>query len=953
MEQIYVALDLEMTGLEAEEDEIIEIGAVKFQGATVLATYSQLINPRGALPLNITRITGITREELEQAPRFEEVAPDFVRFIENYPIVGHYVENDLALLQAHGVSIPQPIYDTFHLATLLLPNLPTYKLTALAKFMNIPHQEAHRALNDAEATRQVFSTLLKKLDALSLAELIGINRVMRHTSWSIGRLFAERERERLHEGLGGGTTATPGSIASLFSLPTSARTCPELVPLKPTGDARPLDLTVITKFFSPQGAMGTMFPGYEQRSQQIEMACSVATAFNEGQTLVVEAGTGIGKSMAYLVPAVMFAVQRGERVVISTNTINLQDQLFYKDIPDLQSIMQRAQLPPFTAALLKGRSHYLCLYRYEALASEQSLTPEEAQLLLKVYFWLPTTTSGDGATEIAMTGSERQAWNRLNVPADACTGPHCKFYTECFFFKARRWAETTHLLIVNHALLLADLNLQRSVLPPYDHVIIDEAHNLESVATEQFSFTIDQAALLRFLDSLGDLEQGNIGSVRLEPALFRATARDEGTPGYDPIQQAVDTIRTVLGHTRRAAMESFRSLEEFLLLEMADQQQAYAVEHLYDIRYRITPQVRKKPKWTTVEQAWSNLEPLLRDIGNQLGTIEALMVTEGRKTDDPSYEEKLLRIQSLRRFATDVRISMGYVIQGHEEHVVWLSLDQNTGLLSVHAAPINVESFLRPQLFEQKRTCILASATLSIDGTFDFVCNRLGILQPQTLHFDSPYDYERQALIYIPNDIPEPSQRGYQEEVEAILVQIGIASGGRTLVLFTANSMLKKTIAGIQGPLEAAEILVLGQGVDGSRRTLLERFRDEPRTMLLGTSSFWEGVDISGEALSVLVITRLPFHVPTDPVFAARSEQFANPFLDYAVPLGILRFKQGFGRLIRSKEDRGVAVVLDRRLLSKKYGRLFLQSLPPARVREGPSRLIPHVISRFLAGQPV
>jgi Rad3-related DNA helicase len=315
----------------------------------------------------------------------------------------------------------------------------------------------------------------------------------------------------------------------------------------------------------------------------------------------------------------------------------------------------------------------------------------------------------------------------------------------------------------------------------------------------------------------------------------------------------------------------------------------------------------------------------------------------------PDYDALLLRVQSLRRYATEVRINTGHIIfGGNEELITWLNHDRQRDVLSLHAAPLSVAELLQANLFSQKATVVLASATLAVDGSFDYVKERIGLPEPEELLLDSPFDYQKQALVYIPQDIPEPNQRGYQQALEAALIALCTATGGRALVLFTATNALRQTYRAIQEPLEDQGIAVLGQGIDGSRRTLLERFKEFPRTVLLGTTSFWEGVDVVGEALSVLVIAKLPFSVPTDPVFAARSEQFADPFHEYAVPQAILRFKQGFGRLIRSREDRGVVAVLDKRLLTKKYGQAFLNSLPHTLVRSGPVAQLPLLAARFL-----
>jgi DNA polymerase-3 subunit epsilon/ATP-dependent DNA helicase DinG len=983
MERTFVAIDVETTGLEAGVDEIIEVAAVKFRGDEVLETFSRLVRPRHSLPLKITRLTGITPEALAQAPRFSAIAPDLVRFVKSYPLVGHSVGFDLRMLQAQGMRFAQPVYDTFDLATLLIPQAPAYRLGALAAALGIVHDEAHRALSDADVTRQVFLHLLRRIEALELRELAEISRLTARIEWPLRELFIEVERakakyvfvENREPGAEAGDNQQPTtdeshgsggaglraqSSQSGLGVQLKTASILEPVPLKPTGDLRPLDLDEIRRFFAPDGAMGRSFAGYEQRPQQIAMAEAVAQAFNNSDALMVEAGTGVGKGLAYLVPAALYAARRGERVVISTNTINLQDQLFFKDIPDLQRIMTAAgrglttdgstapdsaelttqnSAAPFTAALLKGRGNYLCLRRYKALRRDDRLLADEVRTLLKVQLWLPTTTTGDKA-ELLLMDKENAAWSRINVTPETCTGPRCPEFRDCFFFKARREAEAAHLLVVNHALMLADLGVESNVLPPYDHLIIDEAHNLEDVATDQFGFAVDQEQLLQFFDDLFQAGGINIvGGLLAElPVHFRDSAAAQGD--LDKAIAIADALRPAVVRGRERVYDCFNRLTAFVTQE--------AEVSAYDARLRLTPGVRQNPAWAEVERAWENLSLHLNTIGDGLGKLEVLLLdlADAGLLD---YDALLLRVQSLRRYATEVRINTGHIIfGGNEELITWLNHDRQRDVLSLHAAPLSVAELLQANLFSQKATVVLASATLAVDGSFDYVKERIGLPEPEELLLDSPFDYQKQALVYIPHDIPEPNQRGYQQALEAALIALCTATGGRALVLFTATNALRQTYRAIQEPLEDQGIAVLGQGIDGSRRTLLERFKEFPRTVLLGTTSFWEGVDVVGEALSVLVIAKLPFSVPTDPVFAARSEQCTDPFHEYAVPQAILRFKQGFGRLIRSREDRGVVAVLDKRLLTKKYGQAFLNSLPHTLVRSGPVAQLPLLAARFL-----
>jgi DNA polymerase-3 subunit epsilon/ATP-dependent DNA helicase DinG len=844
------------------------------------------------------------------------------------------------MLGAQGLRLPQSSYDTFELATLLLPGQPSNNRGALAAAIGIPHPEAHRALADADVTRQLFTRLvhqIQELDDTMLAEILGLGG---RANWTPRLLFEAVARDRAH-------TALNRPLAGARQERTLGISWRGVKPLEPTNRATPIDLEQINLFFAPDGALAQAFPGYEQRQQQLDMTVSVTEAFNDGGTLLVEAPTGTGKSMAYLVPAARYAAQRGQRVVVSTNTINLQDQLYFKDIPTLQHVVDTSVIrdtgvdaEPFTAALLKGRGNYLCLHRYGKLRRQEQATPEQAQALIKIGLWVGDTKTGDRA-ELALDDREARTWSDVNVTVDTCTGPRCPDFERCFFFGARRAAEAAHLIVVNHALLLSDIKAENAVLPRYDHVIIDEAHHLEDVATDQLGWQLDQATLLHFLDELWQA-----GGVRLVsgllselPNFFKGSAASPGD--LDKAEGFAAALRPLVDRARQAAYEMWRVARSFV--------ERTSKESGYEQRLRVTPGVRKNPAWADLQRGWENVMLPLAEIGKGLEKLEEhIRSLEGAGLNE--YDDLLLRLGMMANWAVDTAINGANVVYGDEEGIQWLALDKQRDLLRLHNAPLNVGPLLEQKLFSAKETVVLASATLSIDGSFDYVKGRLGldVAPVADLQLDSPFDYRASTLLYLPNDMPEPNERTYQRALEDTLVELATATGGRLLALFTSNAALRQTYRAIQEPLEEQEIVVLGQGLDGSRRSLLQRFREHPRAVLLGTSSFWEGVDIPGDALSVLVITKLPFAVPSDPVFAARSELFEDAFTSFAVPQSILKFKQGFGRLIRSREDRGVVAVLDRRLLTKRYGKLFLGSLPDCTTQQGTLKQLSLAAARWL-----
>ncbi len=941
MEAVYVALDVETTGLEAGTDEIIEVAAVRFRGDIADATFQHLVKPRYSLPIKIAQLTGIAESELEAAAPFHAVAPELARFVRTYPVVGHSIGFDLRMLAAQGLRISQPSYDTFELATLLLPGQPSYSLSALAAALAIPHPDAHRALADADVARLLFTRLLHRIDDLDIDALEEIVKLGKYANWSLRPLFESALRDRAKQAfaqpLQGKGAAEHGGVEWRH-----------LKPLEATGNTALIDVETIGAFFAPGGPLGRSFPGYEPRPQQVEMTQAVAQTFNESGTLLVEAGTGTGKSLSYLVPAARFAAERGQRVVVSTNTINLQDQLYFKDVPDLQHVtdtsvirhMPGVDARPFSAALLKGRGNYLCLRRLNALRRSDHPSPEQAHALIKLGLWARDTKTGDRA-ELALGDDEARVWPEVNATLDTCTGPRCPDFDRCFFFGARRAAEAAHLVVVNHALLLSDLKAEGKVLPPYDHVIVDEAHHLEDVATDQLGWALDQAILLRYLDELW-----TTGGARLVGGLLSelpnywigaaATAGD-----LDRAEGYAAAIRPLVERVRTACYDWWGRLREFV--------QRTSRENGYEQRVRLTAELRGLGAWIEIQQGWENLMLPLADIGRGLLKLEEHIKTL-EHAGLAEYDELVVRLSALANFAVDTVISASKLVYGDEETVQWLAYERARDQLRLHIAPLHVGKVLHDQFFTGKETVVLASATLSIDGSFDYVKERLGLASApvEELQLDSPFDYQTSTLLYLPSDMPEPNERTYQRALEETLVQLATATGGRMLALFTSNSALRQTYRALEEPLESEEIVLLGQGLDGSRRSVLQRFRETPRAVLLGTSSFWEGVDVVGGALSVLVITKLPFAVPNDPVFAARSELFGDPFNDFAVPQAILKFKQGFGRLIRSREDRGVVAILDRRLLSKRYGKLFLDSLPNATIQRGPLKALPLAAARWL-----
>ena len=953
MPRIYVALDLETTGLDPDRDAILEIGAVKFRGEEVLDTFESLIDPGRAIPYRIQHITGITPKDIKDAPRLAEVVPGLRRFVGGHPIVGHNIGFDLGFLRRRGLFLDNASIDTFELAGILLPHAARYSLGILADTLGITLPATHRALDDARATHALFIALLDQAMRLDISVIQAISRLAASTNWSLRPVFADLERSRARTAFTGSLgqqLAAKGALAPAdggHQLLWEAEEEEERERLRPAPTPRKLNVDQLAAMLEEGGLFSRNFPGYEHRPQQVEMLRRVAQAFNRGEHLMIEAGTGTGKSIAYLLPAIHWAVQNGQRVVISTNTINLQDQLLTKDIPDLARILPFE----FRAVALKGRSNYVCPHRVRQMQSRQStsrsgnLSELEARVLAKVLVWMPSTLTGDKQELFLPSAAENAIWAQVCSDAELCPPDRCR-RENCFFYRARRAAENAHIIVVNHALLLADVAVENRVLPDYQYLIIDEAHHLEDSVTNQLSFQADQRSLERLLT---DLSQ-SVGVRRYTGFFHTVGTRCRGALPETILSEVHD--RVAAGHeaverARRALYDFFNTLTAFL-----DDHGPRGSDQ-YSRRLRLTAAVRRQPAWDQVDIAWDNLSSGFREVHRALEQLGQLLDNLD-PYDIPDFDDLWNQLVSYRVQMGTTHDQLQTIIDPRSEPgqessnvVTWAEMAAKTGVVSLHAAPLHVGRLVRRHLFDAKESVILTSATLRTEESFDYLRERLSAWDVSEAAVGSPFDYEASTLLYLPTDIPEPNTQGYQRTVESALIALVRATRGRTLVLFTSYSQLRNTANAIRQRLADEDIVVFEQG-SGSRAQLLEDFKTAERSVLLGTRSFWEGIDVTGEKLSCVVIARLPFAVPSDPIFAARSETYEDPFNQYSIPDAILRFRQGFGRLIRTRTDRGVVVCLDRRILSKRYGQAFIRSLPKCTTLRGPLAHLPDLAARWI-----
>jgi ATP-dependent DNA helicase DinG len=691
---------------------------------------------------------------------------------------------------------------------------------------------------------------------------------------------------------------------------------------------RRLDPYDIVATLREHGPVARRLGAYEDRPSQRDMAAHITDAYNDGGVVLLEAGTGVGKSFAYLVPALAWARANRERTVVSTNTINLQEQLVGKDLPLLREALSEGDYQP-SWALLKGWGNYVCLARLEtALTHQQTLLEaERVDELIGLAAWAARTSDGT-LNDLPVTPT-REVWDEVAAESDLCPRLRCPHFERCFFFRARRQAAQADVVVVNHHLLVADLAVRQAsdnwedaaVLPPYRRLVLDEAHHLEDVAAHHLGAQVKSRAVRRLL---GRFERGGRG---LAPALAAELMRAGDLLSRASLDVLQQQLVPAVVRARGASEAMFARLLERLdgtrggVLRIGDD---FAEDPIWE--RGLAREVRD------TLQAFRQVRDAAEIIADRLGAIEP---TERRAQLVQEIRGVLRRLEALGDGITHT------LHPGPRDPatVRWIERVGSDGQqVALHAVPLDLGPILRAALFDRMRTAVLTSATLAAGGDFQFLERRTGLaLSPCPVRvrevLPSPFDYGAQCLFGVPTDLPEPrDELGHDQAVAQVVEELALASDGGMFVLFTSHGALRRAAAGLRHRLPPRfPLLVQGEA---PRDQLLRRFRAHGHAILLGTDSFWEGVDVPGRALRALVLCKLPFKVPDEPLTAARLERLAEQgedgFWGYLLPHAALKLKQGFGRLIRSRADVGVVVLLDRRIVTRRYGAIVLESLPPA-----------------------
>ena len=881
----FVSIDLETTGLDFSAEEILELGAVRWSGGVEVDRFSSVLRTSRPVTPFIEALTGITAAESQAGRLPQEALDEFTAFCGDSPLVAHNSFFDMKFLRKawSAAGTPEPkraVFDTLLGSRTAWPLWPSHKLESLAERLEIVDPSgAHRALADARTAGRLFLAIQEKL-ATYFTEDPDVGRCL---AWVLRSSESPWESLMRWEG---------EEIPPEPAWPSEAEDAPKAGPPR----AAELPVSVVDRTFSPTGPLCRGRTDWEPRPAQGQMAREVAQALSEEQFLTCEAGTGTGKSLAYMVPAALWAVEARDRVVVSTATKTLQNQLLEREAP-----LVREAVPGARVEVLKGRQNYLCVRRFaEHLEDPARLDPSEREAFLPLIPWVRDTATGD-IEECHGFGKDRNAglWGKLQSDGRAAIPPRHPLFRRCFHQKAKRRAEAAHVLVVNHALLLSDLSIDFALLPAYERLVLDEAHHLPDAAHD------------------------HLGRAVSLPRLRRIS---------HPIAESADKRAGILGALSAA---KDLPLEAIPLVDAAREALLSADRRLHRLFQKIGEKVGRRGE----EQKLRLREGLLAETGADpapaLGAFEAAVnaisalrkaIADWKPGEEKGYSGDLGSGEgALSEFRRDLQVLCEEPAAGE---VHWIEEWSNPIRLVLRASPLDPGAILAKRLYPVLKTCVFTSATLSVRGRPEHFESRTGLFrvdrEVRRVRHPSPFKMREQARVVACGWLPKPGEKGWMDAMAQAIREIVLPLGRRSLVLFTSERTLRDVRERLSADWRGAGRLLLAQGVDGNREALLSMFRRHEGACLLGADSFWEGVDLPGRDLELVVVARLPFPVPSDPLVSARSESVEaegrTPFAECFLPEAWLRLRQGIGRLLRRSDDRGAILVLDSRSVRERYG---------------------------------
>ncbi|MBN1309559.1 MAG: hypothetical protein JXA18_16685 [Chitinispirillaceae bacterium] len=880
----FVALDVETTGLDFKKDRIIEIGAIKFKEGKVAEEFSTFVNPGLPIPAAITDLTGISETDVAGAPVFAAIADRLLGFIGTLPLCGHQIEFDASFLREEFKRDGKPavnnhLLDTALLSRVLLDPRGRFSLKHVCAAVDVKLDGAHRALNDARASGEVALRLVPKLSHLPLA----VRRTI--AACAPSSLF----KNLLFQSLPGGKPEI--AIDFQREKPPAQLSTPD--------DYRPIDRPAVEKCFGAEGTLPALIDAYRPRRGQQKMAGGVADALNTQSLYIAEAGTGTGKSLAYLIPAALWALGNECRVIVSTRTKNLQDQLVTHDLP----VASAATGGRLKFTVLKGRGNYLCQHRFRQLllGAVGNLSPRERFAVLPLIVWSSATATGDIEEQNLFNPKWfSKIWNIISAEHHECPHRRCPLYQSCFFQRARNRALGSHIVVINHALFFSDLCTEASFFGTDGPIIFDEAHHLESSGYRFLRVELDTSRINLFNETINNLVQ-RIGGLQEEQNIYECGRE----------------LRSTLKQLRKRGGAFLDAL-----LRWAKEKNPAAAE--YQIAYR-------EATFSDLPESGAFLQSVI-DLIDRLAALRQAI----RGHPEPQRHEALgLETQACSEHASQLKADFLYLTAAlTDDHVFWTEGNIVKGWAKLCGVPLDVGALLSEIWERRGGTVVFTSATLSIAGSFDYFKRTAGLLPHEARTASeivkSPFG-AHQSIAGAIMSAPEPDAPQFPAYVADTIAALHTAFKKNMLVLFTANSMLSSVHQLLRAGASVNKHNLLAQGVTGSRQIILEEFKKNSQMILLGTDSFWEGIDVPGEACEMVVIPRLPFPVPTHPLTQAvaqrMQEREGESFFSYSVPEAVIRFRQGCGRLIRTSTDRGALIILDRRIVQRGYGKQFIRSI--------------------------